>query len=213
MKIISTNIAKPVTIQLNGKQVTTGIFKKPTNDSIYLEKEQVKGDEISNRKVHGGEFKACYLFSADHYPYWKNLYPHLEWHWGMLGENITVQGFDETKVNVGDIYKIGSALIQITLPREPCSTFGAKMGSPDALIQFIVHCHPGTYVRVLEEGFVSVNDTFELVKQAKDSLTVAQLFSLYYAKDKDQDLLKLVVNNDALPMRKRNKLKKFINTD
>jgi len=201
------------TITFNGKQFTTGIYKTPTNTPIYLEKEQVKDDEISNRKVHGGEFKACYLFSADHYPYWKNLYPHLEWHWGMLGENLTVQGFDETKVNIGDIYKIGTALIQITQPREPCSTFGAKMGSQNILKHFINHGRPGTYTRVLEEGFVSVNDTFELVKQGEDSLTVAQLFSLYYAKDKDQDLLKLAVNNDAIPQRKRDKLKKFIKTD
>jgi MOSC domain-containing protein YiiM len=210
MLIISTNIAKPVTIQLNGKQVTTGIYKKPTKQPIYLEKEQVKGDEISNRKVHGGEFKACYLFSADYYPYWKNLYPHLEWNWGMLGENLTVKGLDESKIFIGDIYKIGTALIQVTQPREPCSTFGNKMGSQSVLKQFIVLGHPGTYVRVLEEGFVSANDTFQLVKQAKDSLSVAQLFNLYYAKDKEQDLLTLAIKNEALPFSKREKLKAYI---
>ncbi|MBN4085157.1 MOSC domain-containing protein [Flavobacteriaceae bacterium AH-315-B10] len=212
MQIISTNIAKPVTIQLNGKQVTTGIYKKPVNQPIYLEKEQVKGDEISDRKYHGGEYKACYLFSADYYPYWKNLYPHLEWNWGMLGENLTVEGLDESKLFIGDIYKIGTALIQVTQPREPCSTFGTKMGSQGVLKQFIAHGHPGTYVMVLEEGFVSVNDTMELVKQAKNSLSVAQLFNLYYAKEKDQNLLTLAVNNEAIPKKKREKLKAFINS-
>ncbi len=210
MQIISTNIAKPKTITLNGKQVTTGIYKKPVSHPIYLEKEQVNGDEISNRKVHGGEFKACYLFSADYYPYWENLYPHLEWNWGMLGENLTVKGLDESKIFIGDIYKIGTALIQVTQPREPCSTFGTKMGSQGVLKQFIAHGHPGTYVRVLEEGFVSVNDTFKLVKQVKDSISVAQLFNLYYAKERDQDLLALAINNEALPMKKREKLKTFI---
>jgi MOSC domain-containing protein YiiM len=210
MHIISTNIAKPVIIQLNGKQVTTGIYKKPVTQPIYLEKEQVKGDEISNRKVHGGEFKACYLFSADYYPYWKNLYPHVEWNWGMLGENLTVKGLDESKIFIGDIYKIGTALIQVTQPREPCSTFGAKMGSKSILKQFIAHGHPGTYVRVIEEGFVSVNDTMELVEQAKGSLSVAQLFNLYYAKDKEQDLLTLAIKNEALPFSKREKLKAYI---
>ena len=210
MQIISTNIAQPKTITFNGRQVTTGIYKIPTNTPIYLEKEQVRGDEISNRRVHGGEFKACYLFSSDHYPYWENLYPNLNWHYGMLGENLTVKGLDETKLFVGDIYKIGTALIQITQPREPCNTFAAKMGSQDILKQFIQHGRPGTYARVLEEGFVAVDDTFELVERAIHSLSTAQFFNLLYSKNKDQNLLALVVNNDVLPERKRAKLMRFI---
>jgi MOSC domain-containing protein YiiM len=210
MKIISTNIAKPVTIQINGKNETTGIYKKPVNQPIYLEKEQVKGDEISNRKVHGGEFKACYLFSADYYPYWENLYPHLEWDYGMLGENLTVIGLDESKLFIGDIFKIGTALIQVTQPREPCNTFAAKMGSKDILKQFIAHSHPGTYVRVLEEGFVTNNDTMILVEQAKHSLTIVQFFELLFSKEKNQRYLKLAIENESLPEKKRVKLANFL---
>ena len=194
----------------DGKQVTTGIYKTPTNAPIYLEKEQVRGDEISNRKVHGGGFKACYLFSAEHYPYWENLYPGFDWHWGMLGENLTVKGLDETKIYIGDIYKIGSAVIQITQPREPCSTFGVKMGSQAILKQFIQHGYPGTYTRVLEEGYVKVKDTFELIEKAKNSLTTAQMFKLLFDKEKSQDLLALAINNDALPQRKKDKLRAYI---
>lgn len=206
MKIISTNIAKPTTILLNGKEVTTGIYKTPTKKPIYLEKEQVKGDEVSNRRVHGGEFKACYLFSTDHYPYWKKLYPNTNWNWGMLGENLSVDGLDETKINVGDIYKIGTALVQVTQPREPCSTFSVKMGSQAILKQFIAHGRPGTYVRVLKEGFVAINDTFELIDRAENSLTIAELFNLIFSKEKDQELLAKAVSNDAIPQRKRDKL-------
>ncbi len=211
MQIISTNIAKPRTIIWNGKQVSTGIYKVPVNEPIYLEKEQVKGDEISDRNVHGGEFKACYLFSSDDYPYWKNMYPNLDWDWGMLGENLTVKGLDENNIYIGDIYKIGTALVQITQPREPCFKFGVKFGTQSALKQFIEHGRPGTYVRVLEEGFVNINDTFELVKQAKDSLTISQFFKLLFDKTKNQEHLRLVINIDALPERKKVKLANFIN--
>ena len=210
MQIISTNIAKPRTIIWNGNQVTTGIFKVPTNEPIYLEKEQVKGDEISDRKVHGGEFKACYLFSSDDYPYWKNKYPNLDWSWGMLGENLTVKGLDENNIYIGDIYKIGSALVQITQPREPCFKFGVKFGTQNVLKQFIEHGRPGTYVRVLEEGFVSINDNIELVKRAEGSLTTSQFFKLLYDKTKNQNHLKLALKNDALPERKKVKLTNFI---
>jgi len=206
MKIISTNIAKPSFVTINGKQQRTGIFKKPTNQPVFLGKEEVRGDEVTNRKVHGGEFKACYLFSADNYPYWESLYPNFEWYYGKLGENLTVKDLDETNIFIGDIYKVGNALVQITQPREPCNTFAAKMGSTDILKQFIAHGKPGSYVRVLEEGFVKTGDTFELVEKAKNSLSTSGFFNLLFAKEKNQEHLKRAIVNDALPERKKAKL-------
>lgn len=210
MQIISTNIATPTTFLWRGREVTTGIYKTPTKQPIYLGKEAVKGDEVSDRMVHGGEFKACYLFSADFYEYWKLLYPHLNWEWGMFGENLTVSGMNETKISIGDIYKVGEALVQITQPREPCFKFGYKLGSQKALTQFIEHGHPGTYVRVLKEGFVKDGDLFECVQQATNRLTISQFFSLLFAKNKNQKHLALALDNDAIPLRKREKLKGFM---
>lgn len=210
MKIVSTNIGKPQFLEWKGKQQRTGIFKKPTEQSIYLGKENVRNDEISNRKVHGGIYKACYLFAAENYPYWKNLYPHLIWNYGMLGENLTIEGLDETQIYVGDVYKIGKALVQITQPREPCATFGAKIGDQGILKQFIQHAKPGTYTSVIEEGEVTVGDSLELVERPSNSITTAQFFELIFAKEKNQEHLKLIIDNAALPERKRNKLKAFL---
>ena len=210
MNIVSTNIAQPKTIVWRGKQITTGIYKVPVSGPIYLGKEVVNGDEVSDRKVHGGIYKACYLFSADHYPYWKSLYPHLTWDYGMFGENLTVSGLDETKILLGDVYNIGEALVQITQPREPCYKFGIKFGNQGVLKQFIAHARPGVYVRILEAGFVKVNDDMKLVEKAKNSLTVFDFFELLFAKHKNLEHLKLAVNNDALPLRKREKLRTYI---
>lgn len=210
MKIIATNIAKPTTIVWNGKTQTTGIYKYPTKEGIYLEKEDVKGDEVSDRKHHGGIFKACYLFSENHYAYWQNLYPNLDFNYGIFGENLTVKGLDETKISVGDIYKIGTALVQVTQPREPCFKLGIRFGTQAILKQFIKHARPGTYVRVLEEGLIKPGDKMILVQAATNSLTTTQLFSLLFAKQKDQSQLALIVNNDAIPLKKRQKLAAFI---
>ena len=210
MKIISTNIAKPQFVTINGKKQRTGIFKKPTNNPIYLDKEEVKGDEVTNRQVHGGIYKACYLFSADHYPYWQNLYPQLDWHYGMLGENLTVNGLDETQICVGDIYKVGNALIQVTQPREPCTTFAAKMGTADIMEHFIAHGRPGTYVRVLQQGHVTVGDTIELIEKAKNSVSIRDFFKIIFERDKNQEHLILLVENEAIPLKKRTQLEKFI---
>lgn len=211
MKITSTNIAKPTTIIWNGKEVTTGIYKTPASQPIFLGTHDVKGDEVTDRKHHGGEFKACYLFSADHYAYWMNLYPNLDWNWGMFGENLTVSGLNEKDIHIGNIYKIGDACIQISQPREPCFKFGVKFGTQEVLKQFIDHGFPGTYVRVLEEGFVTTGDTFELAEKAKNGISTWQFFDLLYNKEKNTEHIKLILNNNALPKRKRDKLKSFLN--
>ena len=210
MEVISTNIAQPTTFTWNGEDVTTGIYKKPTDVPIYLGKEDVRGDEVSDRKVHGGEFKACYLFSANHYPYWRELYPNLDWTYGMLGENLTVKDLDERQLNIGDIYKLGNALVQITIPREPCFKFAHKFKTEDILQQFIDHGYSGTYVRVLEEGNVKTGDTFKLVAPAKNSISIFQLFELLFAEHKNKDHINLILNNDAAPKRLKKRLKFFI---
>lgn len=210
MQVISTNIAKPTTIIWRGKQIETGIYKKPVDQPIYLGKQDVKNDTVTDRKVHGGEFKACYLFSAQQYNYWKKLYPNLDWDYGMLGENLTVDGLDETQIYIGDIYKVGEALVQITQPREPCYKFGVKFGTQYVLKQFIKHGYPGTYVRVINEGYVRKGNEFLLEEKATSSLSIYQFFNLLYTKSKDMKLVELAINNEALPLRKRQKLKAYL---
>ncbi|MFT4782192.1 MAG: MOSC domain-containing protein YiiM [Pseudohongiellaceae bacterium] len=210
MQIISTNIAKPTTFIWNGKEVTTGIYKIPVTTPIFLGKETVTGDEVSDRKHHGGEFKACYLFSADHYPYWKNLYPHLDWTYGMLGENLTITGLNEKKLHIGAIYKVGDALVQITQPREPCYKFAVKFDSNKVLKQFIDHGYPGTYVRVLEAGFVSTGDVFTLVEKATNSLSIFQFFELLFSAEKNKEHINIILNQEAIPQKKREQLKAYL---
>lgn len=210
MKIISTNIAEPITFNWNGQTVTTGIYKKPVNHPLFLGNQVVKGDYISDRNVHGGEFKACYLFSADNYPYWKERYPQLDWEWGMFGENLTVASLNEKELHIGDIYAIGSTLVQVTQPREPCFKFGHKFGDTKALSTFIAHGYPGTYIRVLEEGYVKTGDVIELVEKATDSISIWDFFQLSYARNKNKAHIKCILDNTALPKRKREKLRLFL---
>lgn len=210
MEIIATNLGEPTTFLWNGKEEETGIYKHPVPGPILLEKEAVSGDTISNRKVHGGVHKACYLYSADHYPYWKKLYPDLSWDWGMLGENLTVKGLDESQVCIGDVFEVGTAVVQVSQPREPCYKLGIRFGNQQVLKQFIDYGAPGAYVRVLQEGNVKVGDRFRLTEPSPNPLTVKQFFELLYAKEKDPDILRLAITNKALPERKRERLKKYL---
>lgn len=210
MKIISTNIGLPTKFVWNGKEETTGIYKKPTGEAIFLTKNDVVNDEISNRLNHGGYYKACYIFSSEQYPYWQKLYPELDWSWGMFGENLTVSDFDEREVFLGDIYQVGEAVVQVSQYREPCYKLGYKFGTPQVIKQFIEHGHGGTYLSILEEGYVDVGDSFKLLERTQTSISVAALFHLVFAKDKDPELVKIAANSKAIPKKKRVWFSQFV---
>ena len=210
MKVVATNLGKPTKILWNGKEEVTGIYKYPTTNPLHLKSTDVVNDTVIDRKHHGGIYKACYLFSADVYEYWKKLYPNLEWNWGMFGENLTIEGLNEATLRIGDIYKIGSAVVQISQPREPCYKLGIRFGNQEVLKQFIAHNRPGTYIRILEEGNVQTGDSLTLIEQSSNSLTTQDFYKLLYSKEKKLEHLKLAVNNTALPEKKRERLAKYL---
>lgn len=210
MEIKSTNAAEPTTFIWKEAEVTTGIFKKPTGTPIFLSTNKVVGDEISDRIHHGGYYKACYLFSAEEYPFWKKQYPDLDWTWGMFGENLTVTNYNPHQVFLGDVYHVGEALVQISQYREPCYKLGYKFGDQKVIQQFIDRGNGGTYLSILEEGEVNVKDPFILVNRLEKSITVAALFELVYAEIKDPDLLKIASLSNALSPKKREWFASFL---
>ena len=210
MKVISTNLGTPTTFLWNGKEEQTGIFKKPVSQPLYLTTQDVSKDTVIDRVHHAGINKACYLFSADNYPYWKKLYPELDWDWGMFGENLTIEGLDESKIRVGDIYKLGTALVQVSQPREPCYKLGIRFGIQDVLRQFIDHNKPGTYVRILQEGEVKTGDTLELQEQSENTLTTQQFYELMFMREKPKELLTLFMDNPSVPQYKKERYRKYL---
>ncbi|WP_167615069.1 MOSC domain-containing protein [Maribellus sediminis] len=191
MKIISTNIGETRTFVHHGEEVKTGIFKFPVKDGIYLGTEDVDKDHVIDRRYHGGTDKACYLYSADHYQYWQKLYPELELPWGMFGENLTVEGLHEAEVNIGDVFKIGEAVVQATQPRQPC--FKLEFRFHDKLIvrKFVDSDFSGVYVRVLESGHVKAGDTMELIER-KDAVSIQQVYRWIYAEEFDPEVTRAI---------------------
>ena len=210
MKVISTNLGTPTTFVWNGHEEQTGIFKKPVSEALFLTSKDVSNDTVIDRIHHAGVHKACYLFASDNYPYWKNLYPQLEWNWGMFGENLTIEGLDESKIRVGDIYKLGTALVQISQPREPCYKLGIRFGTQDILRQFIDHNRPGTYVRILQEGEVKTGDLLELQEQSENTLTTQQFYELMFMREKPNDVLRLFMENTSVPQYKKERYQKYL---
>lgn len=210
MKVISTNIGEPTSFNWKGREEQTGIFKYPVDTPLTLGKNDVIGDTVIDRKHHAGANKACFLFAADQYSYWKHIYPHLEWNWGMFGENLTVLGMDESVMRIGDIYKIGTAVVQVSQPREPCYKLGVRFRDQNIIPLYVNHAFPGTYLRLIEEGVVKNNDTLHLIEQSTNKLTVKQCFEVILARKKDPELVKLALDNKSLPEYKRERLRKHL---
>jgi MOSC domain-containing protein YiiM len=187
MKIVSTNIGEPRIMHHRGKEVTTGIFKFPVEEGISLEEEDVKDDHVIDRRYHGGIDKACYLYSADHYEYWQKLYPELEMPWGMFGENLTVEGLQEAAVNIGDIFKIGDAVVQATQPRQPCFKLEFRFKDKSIVRKFVDSGFSGIYVRVLNSGKVSAGQQMEL-QGRNDSVSIQQVYGWIYADEFDPEV-------------------------
>jgi MOSC domain-containing protein YiiM len=197
LKVISTNIAQPTTIDWMGEKVETGIYKIPVSTPIFLGKTDVKDDNVINREDHAGEHKACYFFSASHYNHFKDLYPNLDWQFGMFGENITIDNFEETNIRIGDTFKIGTAIVQVSEPRQPCFKLGVRFKNQKVLKDFIQSSYSGFYVRILQEGEVNFGDSLELIDRNPNDLSVEDVFSLL-SYNKDNELLKQAIREEPL---------------
>ncbi len=198
MKIISTNIGKKRLLKWNGKEIYTGIYKFPVDESLQLERTDVAGDDVMDRKYHGGEDKACYLYSADHYPFWQSKFPNLNWQFGMFGENLTAAGLDESQIHIGDIFKIGNTVVQITQPRQPCFKLGIRLENPSALKMFVDAEKPGTYVRILESGIVRQDDLLELIERKEQNYTLKEIFHFLYHAESNLEQIKKAIEIEEL---------------
>ena len=176
MKVVSVNIGKRKVVNWNGKEIETGIYKYPVKKAIFLDVEDVKEDVVIDRKYHGGVDQAVYAYSEDHYSFWKELYPELDWHFGMFGENLTISNLEETTIHVGDTYKLGEVILEVTKPRQPCMKLGLVFGTQKILKQFWNSSKSGVYFKVLQTGKVSKEDELTLLNKKKEALTIAEVY-------------------------------------
>ena len=176
MKVVSVNIGEKRILSNKGREIETGIFKFPVNYSIFLGVEDVENDAVIDRKHHGGIDKAVYAYSENHYRYWKELYPNLDWKYGMFGENLTISNLEETEIHIGDVFKLGEAVIEVTKPREPCMKLGLVFGTQKILKQFWNSTKSGIYFKVLQTGKVTINNDLTLIKKSENSPTIAEVY-------------------------------------
>lgn len=185
MKLLSVNVSLPKEVLYQGKIVRTGIFKEPVQGRVNLRSLNLDGDGQADLIGHGGPLKAVYVYSIENYHYWKRKLGRDGFPYGQFGENFTVEEMEDDKVHVGDVFRVGSALVEVTQPRVPCFKLAMKMERPDFLKFFMPSERVGFYFRVLEVGEVGAGDVIERVKLGPEQMTVRQMFHLLYYDNKN----------------------------
>jgi MOSC domain-containing protein YiiM len=197
MQITSINVGLPQTIQYQGKELTTGIYKTPVSSSLFVSKVQIDGDGQADLTVHGGVDKAICVYPEEHYAYWENLRGH-KLDAASFGENLTIRGLQEHEVCIGDTFAIDEVIVQVSQPRQPCHKLSKRMDWPEATLHVQETGYTGYYFRVLKEGVIAPHSQMRLLARDEAGVTVAFANQIKYHDKFNIEAVKRVIAVDAL---------------
>jgi ferredoxin-NADP reductase/MOSC domain-containing protein YiiM/ferredoxin len=195
--LLSVNVGLPKDVPWQGRVVHTGIWKTPVTGRVMARRLNIDGDGQGDLGGHGGEQRAVMVYQAASYRYWETVLARTLDEYGMFGENLTVDGLPDDEVCIGDRYRVGDALLEVTQPRVTCYRVGMRMGEPRMPSLLVGHRRPGFYCRVIEEGSIGAGDT--VVKEhAGDGMSVADVDALLYFPDHPKEKLEQAIRMPAL---------------
>jgi len=198
MKLLSVNVSLPREVPHGRKTVSTGIFKEPVEGRVMLRKTNLDGDGQADLENHGGVDRAAYAYSIENYDHWRRELGRDGFAFGQFGENFTVKGMVEDGIHIGDVFRVGDALVEVSQPRPPCFKLGIKMGMAGFPKQFLASGRVGFYLRVLEEGEVGAGDVFERVKSDLERITVREMSRLLFFEPENLEGAKRALRVRAL---------------
>lgn len=189
MKLLSINIAQQETLDTPNGPVQTGIIKRPVENKVTVTELGIVGDVIVDTKVHGGLDQALYLYSQEDYDWWaerlgRTLSP------GIFGENLTLSGFGDAPLNIGDRLQINNVIIEISAPRTPCFKLAARMGDVGFIKNFVLSARTGAYARVIKTGEIMAGDEVFLTKAKAEYPSVSDVFKTCHSKNPDMDIVR-----------------------
>ncbi|ANB58289.1 MOSC domain protein [Anoxybacillus sp. B7M1] len=197
MHIVSINIGMPQTVTIDGKPLTTGIYKQPVNGFVTVTKTHCIGDGQADLIHHGGPDKAICAYASEHFSFWEQVY-HRSFTPGAFGENLTLFGLTENQVCIGDVYEVGTAVIQVSQPRQPCFKLAKRHGLKDLPLKVQETGYTGFYFRVLQEGSIQKGDPLTLIDRSPLALSIHDVNTIYYIDKANVAAMKTIVAEPAL---------------
>jgi ferredoxin-NADP reductase/MOSC domain-containing protein YiiM len=197
-RLLSVNVGLPRDIAWKGRTVHTAIWKEPVQGRCRVRRLNLDGDGQGDLAGHGGEQRAVFVYQIESYRHWQEQLQRRDFVHGQFGENFTVDGLPDAEVCIGDRYRIGSALFEVSQPRVTCYRVGIRMNEPRMPALLTSSGRPGFYFRVLEEGDVGAGDEVVKVGDATERMTVAEINALLYSPNHPRDRLERALRIDAL---------------
>ena len=197
-ELVSVNVGLPAVVDTARGPVETAIFKKPTEARLRVDHLNIDGDRQADLVDHGGQNKAVYCYPVEHYRVWAEELNRSDFEHGQFGENLTTRGLLESEVQIGDIFRVGTCVVQVTQPRAPCFKLGIRMGDPLFVKRFLKSGLLGFYLRVVEPGELGLGDRIERLERGQTGLSVHDVWSLSYGERNDRERLQLALGIDTL---------------
>ena len=197
-RLISVNVGMPRDISWRGKIVHTGIWKEPVEGRCRVRRLNLDGDGQGDLAGHGGEQRAVFVYQLGSYRYWEERLSRRDLVHGQFGENFTVEGLADEEVCIGDRYRIGSALFEVSQPRVTCYRVGIRTDHPQMASLLTGSGRPGFYFRVLEEGEVGAGDAIEFVSEGPQGMSVTAINALLYSSHHPKEDLEKALQIPAL---------------
>ncbi|QYC39755.1 6-N-hydroxylaminopurine resistance protein [Nonomuraea coxensis DSM 45129] len=189
MRIISVNVGVAIAAEWAGRLRRTAIDKQPAGDRVPVRPEGLAGDERADLKHHGSSDQAVYAYAREDYDWWQERLGR-DLRNGRFGENLTTSGVDVNGAVIGERWRIGGTLLEVTGPRTPCVVFRNWMDEPGWVKRFTEAGRPGAYLRVVETGDVGAGDDVRIVARPEHGVTVSDWF---LARHGDEDALRRVL--------------------
>jgi ferredoxin-NADP reductase/MOSC domain-containing protein YiiM len=197
-RLLSVNVGRPREIDWRGRVVYTSVWKVPIHGRCLVRRQNIDGDAQGDLAGHGGEQRAVLVYQMDSYHYWERELNRQDFSFGQFGENFTVDGLADSEVAIGDRFRIGGGVFEVTQPRVTCYRVGIRMSEPRMAALLVAHRRPGFYLRVLEEGEVGAGDEIVRVANGPERLTVAECDALLYLPGATQEVLERALRIPAL---------------
>lgn len=197
-ELVSLNIGRPKAVTSRKGLVLTSIFKAPAGRRLAVLPRHIEGDQQADLLNHGGVNKAVYAYPLEHYPAWSEELGRDDFVHGQFGENLTVRGLLEDEVGVGDLFRIGTTVLQVTQPRKPCFKLGIRMGDPSFVKRFLKSGRSGFYLRVAQPGELGPGDAIERIQAGAPAITVHEVWRLSYGDGGSKERMELALGLDTL---------------
>jgi ferredoxin-NADP reductase/MOSC domain-containing protein YiiM len=197
-KLLSVNVGLPREIEWQGKLVRTAIWKRSVPHRVLVRRLNLDGDGQADLQGHGGEQRALMVYQIQSYRYWERQLGRNDFEYGQFGENLTVDGLPDDEICIGDRYRIGSAVFEVTQPRVTCYRLGIRMNNPQMPALLVSHRRPGFYFRVIKEGEVGAEDEIIKIFEGPGKISVAEIDSLLYLPNHDPSRIAIATSIPAL---------------